>query len=133
MDERNPNFISTFSPYNDNSVGSFHFDGNHDVITVPDQADLRLGTGEFTVEFWFYMTDIQDAGSGVIVRNVMLEKGGYQRDNSFGIFMGAHDFSGTTADRLFVWNQSKNGAAGPAGVEAMLSYSDTIVEDKQII
>ena len=130
MDERNPNFISTFSPYNDNSVGSFHFDGTNDVITVPDQADLRLGTGEFTVEFWFYMNEIQDPGTSTIVRNVMLEKGGYQRNNSFQIAFGAHDYSGTTADRIFVWNQSKNGEAGTPGVEAMLSYSGTVTTRK---
>ena len=127
MDERNPNFISTFSPYNDNSVGSFHFDGTNDVITVSDQADLRLGTGEFTVEFWFYMNEIKDSGTAVIVRNVMLEKGGYQRNNSFLIAFGAHDYSGTTADRLYVWDQSKN---GPAPGPAMLSYSGTITTRK---
>ena len=47
MDETNPNFISTFSPYNDNSVGSFHFDGSNEFqiisnVNIPVGASLFL-------------------------------------------------------------------------------------------
>jgi len=34
--------------------GSVSFDGNGDSLKVPDSSDLAFGTGEFTVEMWFY-------------------------------------------------------------------------------
>lgn len=46
--------ISTFSPYNDGSVGSFLFDGTSDHITSPNSADFNFGSSDFTIEGWFY-------------------------------------------------------------------------------
>lgn len=50
--------ISTFSPYNDKSVGSFLFDGDN-FITVAG-TDFAMGSGAFTVEFWIYMDKLAD-------------------------------------------------------------------------
>jgi hypothetical protein len=32
---------------------SGYFDGTGDYLTIPDQADLQFGTGDFTIDFWF--------------------------------------------------------------------------------
>lgn len=47
----------TFSPYGAN--WSNYFDGNGDYLTVASNAAFALGTGDFTVEFWF---NVQGAG-----------------------------------------------------------------------
>lgn len=36
-------------------TGSLAFDGTGDWLLTPDSADLRLGTGNFTIEFWLYL------------------------------------------------------------------------------
>lgn len=36
-------------------TGSMAFDGTGDWLTVRDTADMRLGTGNFTIEFWLYL------------------------------------------------------------------------------
>jgi hypothetical protein len=43
-----------FSPYNSN--WSVLFNGSSDSLTVPAGADFAYGTGDFTVEGWFYVT-----------------------------------------------------------------------------
>jgi len=40
----------SFSPYGDN--WSNYFDGSGDYLTFSDDVSLRLGTGDFTIEFW---------------------------------------------------------------------------------
>jgi hypothetical protein len=37
-------------------TGSLAFDGTGDWLLTPDSVDLRLGTGNFTIEFWFYLS-----------------------------------------------------------------------------
>ena len=41
-------------------VGVIAFDGTGDYLTVPDNAAFEFGSGNFTIELWFYAT----AGSG---------------------------------------------------------------------
>ena len=47
---------SPFSPYN--TSWSNYFDGTGDYLTVADNAVLQMGSGDFTVEFWWYPTII---------------------------------------------------------------------------
>jgi hypothetical protein len=50
--------ISPFQPFtlaaNDN--GSGYFDGTGDFLSVPDNAALQFGTGNFTIQAWIYRT-----------------------------------------------------------------------------
>jgi hypothetical protein len=55
--------VQAFSPFNPTSSwsattngGSGYFDGNGDYLSVAYNSALNLGTGDFTVEFWFYNT-----------------------------------------------------------------------------
>jgi len=36
---------------------SLLLDGNSDYLTVPDHADWNFGTGDFTIDCWYYQTD----------------------------------------------------------------------------
>jgi hypothetical protein len=45
-----------FSPYETN--WGYYFDGTSDYLTIPNNANLQLGSGDFTVEGWFYPTRV---------------------------------------------------------------------------
>jgi hypothetical protein len=45
----------TFSPYGEN--WSNYFDGTGDYLSIPANSNLALGTGDFTVEWWYYPLD----------------------------------------------------------------------------
>ena len=46
----------SFSPYGSN-WGNY-FDGTGDYLTIANNAALQFGTGDFTVEGWFYLSKI---------------------------------------------------------------------------
>lgn len=43
-------------------TGSMYFDGTGDWLLIRDNADLKMGTGNFTIEFWVYLAS-GDIGS----------------------------------------------------------------------
>jgi hypothetical protein len=53
--------VSGFDPFTPSSsystYGSGYFDGTGDYLSVPPNSNLALGTGDFTVEWWYYPTD----------------------------------------------------------------------------
>ena len=52
----------TFSPFGYN--WSNYFDGNGDYLSVPDNAAFEIGSGDFTVEAWIYLTGYSPGYSG---------------------------------------------------------------------
>jgi len=55
------------SPFNSNgsifTPGSIYFNGSSQYLTVPSNANLALGPGDFTVECWFYRSSNTGEGS----------------------------------------------------------------------
>ena len=49
----------TFSPYGEN--WSNYFDGTGDYFNIADNAALDFGTGDFTIDLWFYAESVADA------------------------------------------------------------------------
>ena len=49
----------TFSPYGNN--WSNYFDGTGDYFNIADNAALDFGTGDFTIDLWFYAESVADA------------------------------------------------------------------------
>ena len=52
-------------------LGSAHFDGTGDVLTVANHADLSMGTGDFTIEMWVYPTT-SNSGQSLITKEAIL-------------------------------------------------------------
>jgi hypothetical protein len=52
--------VSNFGPFTETDLvtGSAYFDGTGDYLTVPTNVALDFGTGNFTVEFWWYPTSL---------------------------------------------------------------------------
>jgi len=50
--------IKSFGPFTetDTTTGSAFFDGNGDYLTFPTNTGLNFSTGDFTIEFWAYLT-----------------------------------------------------------------------------
>ena len=55
--------VQRFSPFNPTAPydtatigGSGYFDGSGGYLSVPSNSAFNLGTGEFTIEFWMYLT-----------------------------------------------------------------------------
>ena len=43
--------------------GSVFFDGTGDYLSIDDSADLELGSGDFTIEGWFYFRNTGSSGT----------------------------------------------------------------------
>ena len=48
---------STFSPYRHGGYSTF-FDGTGDYLALPDDSSLEFGSGDFTIELWYYGADL---------------------------------------------------------------------------
>ena len=54
---RNPNGASGFS-VNGYYGSALQFDGSGDYLQTPDSADFTVGTGDYTIEGWFYFNNL---------------------------------------------------------------------------
>jgi hypothetical protein len=80
----------TFSPYGNN--WSNFFDGSGDYLSLPlNQANLQPGTGDFTIEFWYYTATIP---------------GGYINLFSYGAIGDVLRLFLFTTNSLIVWTGS---------------------------
>ena len=73
----------TFSPYGEN--WSNYFDGTGDVLTIASNANLAFGTGNFTVELWYYAS-VAPTASNLCLYNTGTSQFFIQiRNTAFGI------------------------------------------------
>lgn len=63
-------YQGTFSPFGDN--WSNYFDGAGDYLTVPDNAAFDFGTGDFTIECWFYISSNSTANAGGVRKATLI-------------------------------------------------------------
>ncbi len=54
---RNPNGANGFN-VNGYYGSALHFDGSGDYLQTPDSADFTVGTGDYTIEGWFYFNNL---------------------------------------------------------------------------
>ena len=85
--------LSSFSPYS--NYWSAFFDGNGDYLTIPTNAAFALGTNDYTIEAWIYLTSMPAAATGTIIQKYNVTNG-----RSFTLQAGGGAvtfFVGTTA------------------------------------
>ena len=67
--------VSAFGPFLSNAVydpavngASAYFDGSGDALRVSDTASLRIGTGQYTIECWFWFDVLTSNNSGIFAK-----------------------------------------------------------------
>lgn len=91
--------IQAYNPFYTSSIasngGSMYFDGGGDYLTVPTNASLQFGTGNFTVEFWMNLAARDSSGTCVFGNYNSFTTG------AFGFFAG-HASASTTLYQVAV-------------------------------
>ena len=94
---------TAFHPYLEN--WGVEFDGSGDYLSVPSSTDFAFGTGDFTVEFWYYRTATPSTTDGLVSWNYL--SGVHIAENTAGIFLwvgGTQIFQPSTKTVLNSWN-----------------------------
>ena len=70
--------VQSFNPFQRNSAATLYFDGTGDALAIPYNPAFNFGAGNFTIEFWMYVTAtpsteqyflaVGPAGSGGVTR-----------------------------------------------------------------
>jgi len=110
--------IRGFSPFADTDTvtGSGYFDGSGDYLSIANDASLNVGTGEFTIECWFYLNTI--ITDNVIISNYENANDGYVLRVESGVVKAnlsgnAFDIAGTTTVQANTWNHiALSGSSG---------------------
>jgi len=88
--------VSSFVPFTPNSsystYGSAYFDGGSN-LGVPDNAAFEMGSGDYTVEFWFFAQSNSDGG--------LIFKGYYYTDGSWAQGFGIRRLNATALKFYF--------------------------------
>ena len=50
--------------YTSDNGGTFNFDGVENEVSIPDSDSFTFGTGDFTIDFWVYFTDLDPSSNG---------------------------------------------------------------------
>jgi hypothetical protein len=80
--------------------GSGYFDGTGDYLSVPDDASLDFGTGDFTIECWFYITANAAADPGNERNAALVATLGGPPANGFAFFVDGNSTTTGTGIRL---------------------------------
>jgi|694.fasta_scaffold01024_11 hypothetical protein len=106
--------ISSFDPFVPNSsystYGSGYFDGSSSNLSIPDNAAFEMGSGDYTVEFWFFSQSNSDGG--------LIFKGYYYTDGSWAQGFGVRRISATVF--RFYFNTT-----GSTSTEKFYDYTST--------
>lgn len=88
----NEKFGSTITP----PGNALDFDGVDDFVSIDDHADFQFGTGDFTVETWFYFDGISKKEGVISKRNPVTPF------EQFTIMIGDGFFAGGPGKKLFI-------------------------------
>jgi hypothetical protein len=76
--------VQRFSPFNPTAPyaagtdgGSGYFDGSGDYLTAANNAAFRIGSGDFTIECWVYLTSLSNSQSFISLFNTNGTNPGY--------------------------------------------------------
>ncbi len=105
--------VVAFSPFNPSASwsaatygGSGYFDGSGDYLTVPNNTALQLGTGDFEIDGWFYVSSlaasvILDARSSATASSYTL---GFNSSGYPYIYDGSSSLTGSSGITAGQWN-----------------------------
>ena len=98
--------FSPFSPgtaYSTSTIGgSAYFDGIGDYLTIPSNSVFQFGTGDFSIECWFYDTGTSDTYPGLISSANGWQAGSTAlRFNNLGLTAKFAFFHNPTGDPVF--------------------------------
>jgi hypothetical protein len=124
MDTFNPfGFTSALTNgYTANTVGgSAYFDGTGDYLTVPANAAFTMGTGDFTIEYWFNSPTIPTTGFQTHISQYV---GG---TTGLGYWTIELDFAANSNSFLIYYNGSTSFTATNASIKAGQWYHIALV------
>ena len=100
-------FTPPTAPFTDPSVAgemSVEFDGTDDVLSIPDDTSLDFGTGDWTIECWFYQTKAL-SNYQTLWSKYASNAGYYVHTTSTGaILLGVSNVTSTTSTATFSLN-----------------------------
>lgn len=101
--------LSTLNPFGNGTGWSGYFDGTGDFLTVPGNTAFQFGTGDFTVEGWWFTGPLTATPMNPVSYHASTIASGL--DVSFGIYMNTTEctvffYSGSTQYNLTGWSAS---------------------------
>lgn len=69
-------------------LGSLYFDGTGDYLTAPDSSEFDFGTGDFTLECWYYPLSVSGAAG---FRGLISQRTNANVDHSFSLFVNQNN------------------------------------------
>lgn len=69
-------------------LGSIYFDGTGDYLTIPDSSTFDLGTGDFTLECWYYPLSVSGAAG---FRGLISQRTNANVDHAFSLFVNQNN------------------------------------------
>lgn len=69
-------------------LGSLYFDGTGDYLTIPDSSEFDFGTGDFTLECWYYPLSVSGAAGS---RGLISQRTNANVDHSFSLFVNQNN------------------------------------------
>ena len=118
-------------------TGSVLFDGTTDMLTIPSHSALAFGTADWSVEGWFYFTDL--TGQQTIVGDTYGATAGWylykQSNNRLGVYYSSLIVDGVTeleANRWYHLAFIRNSGVTSIYIDGVLDKSATDTTDATI-